>query len=152
MYRRVNSDRFMVLTTLGIVIVMGIFTWVMYGMAQQVFTMTDVMVELNGSFQTMTKDIHQMGSNMEIMTSNINDMNGNLVSMNGSMAAMNTNIDGMTSDISTMAESVPSMTVRHQSFWVQRLFKLREYLAHLVGFIMRRTCGVASAESRVFCI
>lgn len=48
--------------------------------------------------------------------------------------------------------AVEYRTVRHQSFWVQRLFKLREYLAHLVGFIMRRTCGVASAESRVFCI
>ena len=40
--------------------------------------------------------------------------------------------------------------VRHQSFWVQSSFNLREYLAHLVRFIMRRTCGVASAESRVF--
>jgi hypothetical protein len=42
--------------------------------------------------------------------------------------------------------------VRHQSFWVQSSFNLREYLAHLVDFIMRQTCGVASAESRVFCV
>ena len=44
------------------------------------------------------------------------------------------------------------MFVRHQSFWVQSSFNLREYLAHLVCHIMRRTCGVASAESRVFCV
>jgi len=35
--------------------------------------------------------------------------------------------------------------VRHQSFWFQKLRNLSEYLAHLVGFIMRRFCGVASA-------
>ena len=44
------------------------------------------------------------------------------------------------------------LPVRHQSFWVQSSFNLREYLAHLVCHIMRRTCGVASAESRVFCV
>jgi len=47
MYKRVSSDSFMVMTTAGIVIVMGIFTWVMYGMAQRVFIMVDVMVEMN---------------------------------------------------------------------------------------------------------
>ncbi len=42
--------------------------------------------------------------------------------------------------------------VRRQSFWVQRPRDLSEYLAHLVGFIMRRTCGDASAGFRVFCV
>lgn len=44
------------------------------------------------------------------------------------------------------------VSVRRQSFWVQRAFNLGESLAHLVGFIMQRTCGVASAWFRVFCV
>ena len=38
-----------------------------------------------------------------------------------------------------------NLSVRHQSFWIQRLRNLSAYLAHLVDSIMRRTCGVASA-------
>ena len=41
MYRRLSSDRFMVLTNLGIVTVMAIFTWVMYRVAQPVLTTFD---------------------------------------------------------------------------------------------------------------
>jgi NAD(P)-dependent dehydrogenase (short-subunit alcohol dehydrogenase family) len=44
------------------------------------------------------------------------------------------------------------VAVRRQSFWFQRQHNLGEYLAHLVGFIMRRVCGVASAGLRVFCV
>ena len=44
-----------------------------------------------------------------------------------------------------MASFKVSELVRHQRFWFQRAFNLSECLAHLVGFIMRRTCGVASA-------
>jgi len=39
--------------------------------------------------------------------------------------------------------------VRHQSFWNQWQLKLRESLAHLVGFIMRRAGGDASVALRV---
>jgi hypothetical protein len=42
--------------------------------------------------------------------------------------------------------------VRHQSFWFQRQRNLREYQAHLVGFIMRRSYDVASAGFQVFCV
>ena len=38
---------------------------------------------------------------------------------------------------------------RRQSFWNQRRPKLRESLAHLVGLIMRRAGGDASAAFRV---
>jgi len=47
MYRRTNSSGFIAATTAGIVVVMCVFTWVMYSMAQRVFLMTDVMVEMN---------------------------------------------------------------------------------------------------------
>lgn len=110
MYRRVNSDRFMVLTTAGIGLVMGVFTWVMYGMAQQVFTMTDVMVELNGSFQTMTYDIHGMSTNIESMSGNINTMSRDISAMNNNITVMNSSVDSMQADIGTMADSIPTMT------------------------------------------
>jgi hypothetical protein len=37
------------------------------------------------------------------------------------------------------------MNVRRQSYWNQFLFELIDNLAHLVGHVMRRRCGVASA-------
>jgi len=39
--------------------------------------------------------------------------------------------------------------VRRQGFWHQELLKLRESLAHLVGFIMRRAVCDASGALRV---
>ena len=83
MYRRVSSDRFMVLTTAAIVVVMAVFTWVMWGMAQQVF-------------EVMTTDIHSMAANIDDMTANIDDMGNTIAAMEG--------------DISTMADSIPAIT------------------------------------------
>ncbi|MBV1866316.1 MAG: hypothetical protein KUG69_00185 [Marinosulfonomonas sp.] len=51
-----------------------------------------------------------------------------------------------------LPDCLTSDTVRRQSFWFQRLRNLSEYLAHLVGFIMRRVCGVAIAGFRAFCV
>ncbi len=123
MYRRVNSGRFIGLTTLLIVIVMAVFTWVMYGMAQQVFTMTDIMMELNESIKSMVgtqvsmaDDMHNMSTSMATMNQNITDMNQNIGSMTGTMetlsGAMNnmaTNMNRMTYDIgqATYAMSNP---------------------------------------------
>jgi UTP:GlnB (protein PII) uridylyltransferase len=49
-------------------------------------------------------------------------------------------------------ETLPMLTVcgvRRESFWNQWQLKLRESLAHLVGFIMRRAGGDASVALRV---
>ena len=123
MYRRVNSGRFIGLTTLLIVIVMAVFTWVMYGMAQRVFTMTDIMEDLNESIKTMVgtqvsmaDDMHNMSTSMLTMNQNITVMNENIGSMTGTMetlsGAMNnmaTNMNRMTYDIgqATYAMSNP---------------------------------------------
>jgi len=48
--------------------------------------------------------------------------------------------------------SLKSRGVRRQSFWFQRQRELSEYPAHLVGFIMQRSCGVASAGFQGFCV
>ena len=53
MYRRATSGGFIVVTTFLIVVVMALFTWVIYGMARQVYTLTDTMVQMNRNFEHM---------------------------------------------------------------------------------------------------
>ncbi|MCK4711411.1 MAG: hypothetical protein KAT26_00880 [Marinosulfonomonas sp.] len=116
MYRRVNSGRFIGLTTFLIVVVMAVFTWVMYGMAQQVFTMTDIMTELNGSIKSMVgtqvsmaKDMHDMSTSMATMNTNIGTMNETMATLSGAMNNMAGNMGRMTYDIgqATYAMSNP---------------------------------------------
>ena len=109
MYRRVNSGRFIVLTTAGIVIIMAIFTWVMYGMAQQVFTMTDVMVELGQDFNHMVDVQDGMAKDMHSMSQNIALMNQNIAGMSNDITNMSGDITGMGDDISVMSGSIQSM-------------------------------------------
>ncbi len=116
MYRRVNSGRFIGLTTFLIVVVMAVFTWVMYGMAQQVFTMTDIMEDLNDSIKTMVgtqvsmaKDMHDMSTSMATMNTNIGTMNETMATLSGAMHNMAGNMGRMTYDIgqATYAMSNP---------------------------------------------
>lgn len=116
MYRRVNSGRFIGLTTFLIVVVMAVFTWVMYGMAQQVFTMTDIMEDLNDSIKTMVgtqvsmaKDMHDMSTSMATMNTNIGTMNETMATLSGAMNNMAGNMGRMTYDIgqATYAMSNP---------------------------------------------
>jgi len=117
MYRRVNSGRFIGLTTAGIVIVMAVFTWVMYGMAQQVYTMTDVMVELNESFKSMVitqtsmaKDMHDMSGNIVTMTSDISQMSKNVGAMSGSVALLSDAMLSMAGNLNRMTYDVGQAT------------------------------------------
>ncbi len=106
-----------VITTALIVLVMAVFTWVMYGMARQVFVMTDVMLELNGSIKSMvttldnmSDDTHQMTVSVTGMDETITEMNSHIGNMNGEIGAMNTSIGGMTTDIADMSGHIGSMT------------------------------------------
>lgn len=117
MYRRVNSGRFIGLTTFLIVIVMAVFTWVMYGMAQQVFTMTDVIVELNESIKTMVgtqvsmaKDMHNMSLSMGTMNSNITEMNQHIGTMGQSVGSMSETMVNLSGAMNNMAGNVNRMT------------------------------------------
>jgi prophage DNA circulation protein len=117
MYRRVNSGRFIGLTTAGIVIVMAVFTWVMYGMAQQVYTMTDVMVELNQSFKamvvtqtSMAADMHSINANVAVMGDNIADMTGNIGNMTGTVALLNDAMRSMAGNLNRMTYDVGQAT------------------------------------------
>jgi len=110
MYRRVNSGRFLVLTTSGIVVVMAIFTWVMYGMAQRVYKMTDVMVDLNGSMKSMVTIQTHMSADIHNMRINITAMNKNLVSMNNNIGIMSHSVDAMTQAMQRMNIDMHKMT------------------------------------------
>jgi len=117
MYRRVNSGRFIGLTTLLIVIVMAVFTWVMYGMAQQVFTMTDIIQELNESIKTMVgtqvsmaKDMHDMNISMGTMNSNITEMNQSIGNMGQSVGSMSETMVNLSGAMNNMAGNVNRMT------------------------------------------
>lgn len=117
MYRRVNSGRFIVVTTAGIVVVMAIFTWVMYGMAKQVFIMTDVMIELNESFKSMVvtqtsmaTDMHNISVNIAAMDQSIAKMNGTVGAMAGSVASMTGAVNKMTANMNSMTANMNRMT------------------------------------------
>jgi len=125
MYRRVNSGGFIGAMTLGIVIVMAIFTWVMYGMARQVYILTDVMLELNDSFKAMVVDMDDMSTSMLAMRDavvnmdgtmnellvDMDQMNGNMAVMTGDMGSMSQDMGKMTNTMGAMTNSMQAMTV-----------------------------------------
>lgn len=117
MYRRVNSGRFIGLTTLLIVIVMAVFTWVMYGMAQQVFTMTDIMQDLNESIKTMVgtqvsmaKDMHNMNISMATMNDTVSEMNQSIGSMGQNIGVMSETMTNLSGAMNNMAVNMNRMT------------------------------------------
>ena len=110
MYRRVNSGRFIGLTTLGIVLVMAIFTWVMWGMAKQVNTMTEVMVELNQSFKSMVGTQTSMARDMHAMARDMAAMNKSMSQMNGTITEMNANVGNMSGAMMAMTDAMRAMT------------------------------------------
>ncbi|MBV1863732.1 MAG: hypothetical protein KUG74_04770 [Rhodobacteraceae bacterium] len=111
MYRRVSSSRFIAFATIGIVIVMAVFTWVMYGMAQRVFVMTDIMVELNQSIKSMVGTQESMTADIHAMALKFDTMNTSMVKMNKNVGDMNTSIAGMSHNIETMSKTMQVMTV-----------------------------------------
>ncbi len=109
MYRRASSGRFIGLTTFLIVVVMAVFTWVMYGMAQQVYTMTDIMVDLSDSFKEMVAIQQVMVTDIHSMSGDMADMNRNVGLMSESVAGMSVSINSMTQTVGAMSGSVDDM-------------------------------------------
>lgn len=110
MYRRVNSGGFIGAMTLGIVIVMAIFTWVMWGMANQVYVLTDVMLELNDSFKSMVVDMREMNGNVGEMRKSIDRMDATMAGLSGDVGEMNTNLATMAEDARRMDAAMAAMT------------------------------------------
>ncbi len=109
MYRKASSGRFIGLSTFLIVIVMAVFTWVMYGMALQVFKMTDIMIELNDSIKTMVASTVSMSEDMHRINGNMSDMNVNMANMDGSIASMDTKMGNMSGSIATLSNDMHIM-------------------------------------------
>lgn len=110
MYRRVNSGRWIGFTTALIVVVMAVFTWVMYGMAQQVFTMTDIMQELNTSIKSMVGTQVSMADAMGQMAGNMENMSGQMDEMQGSIASMSGSVGMMSDAMGSLAVNMNRMT------------------------------------------
>jgi len=94
MYKRTNNN-LMVAGLAGIVIVMSIFTWVMYGVAQHIVKMTDLMDQMSQDVhsmamvqQQMTKDINAMAVNTASINKSVSVMTGSTVNMNSNMARL----------------------------------------------------------------
>jgi len=118
MYRRVNSGGFIGAMTLGIVIVMAVFTWVMWGMARQVFVLTDVMVELNGSFKSIVVDMNGMNENMVAMRGTMERMEVTMTTLSADIGEMNASMEGITADMGEMTAMMGGMTRSMQSMTV----------------------------------
>jgi len=118
MYRRVNSGGFIGAMTLGIVIVMAVFTWVMWGMARQVFVLTDVMVELNGSFKSMVVDMGGMNENMEAMRGTMERMDSSIATLSVDIGQMNANMGDISTDMGEMTAMMGAMTHSMQAMTV----------------------------------
>ena len=71
----------MVVAIIGIVLVMSIFTWLMYGISQSIHTMTETMVRLGHDVNTMTQV-------QKVMTKNTTSMQNSAQNMNASMSRM----------------------------------------------------------------
>lgn len=118
MYRRVNSGGFIGAMTLGIVIVMAVFTWVMWGMARQVFVLTDVMVELNDSFKSIVVDMGGMNENMVAMRGAMDRMDATMATLSTDIGEMNASMEGITSDMGEMTAMMGGMTLSMQAMTV----------------------------------
>ena len=60
MYRKVNNSRFMVIGISGIVLVMSIFTWLIYGIANNIATMTHNVSIMAGSTANMNANVARL--------------------------------------------------------------------------------------------
>jgi len=118
MYKRTNNN-LMVAGLAGIIIVMSVFTWVMYDVAQNIVRMTALM-------NNMSNDVHTMAVVQEGMTVDINDMARKMTTMNDSMAVMtgstvnmNANMARMSYDVgrSSQAFSSPMGYMRNMTPW-----------------------------------
>ncbi len=106
MYKRVNNSRYMVVGLSGIVVVMSIFTWLMYGIANHIDQMTQTIAQLGDDVHTMTEvqkvmvsDIGKMTENVSNMQASVQNMSQNVALMTGSTANMNASMGRLTRDM-----------------------------------------------------
>lgn len=113
MYRRVNNSRYVVAGISGIVVVMSVFTYLMWGIANRIDTMTDTIVRLGTDIHTMTEvqkvmvqDVSAMSTNIATMQTSVHNMDGQLGSMAHNVAVMTGSTVNMNSSMARMSNDV----------------------------------------------
>lgn len=106
MYRRLNNSRYMVAGISGIVIVMSIFTWLMFGIANRIDQLTLTMMQMGEDVHTMTEiqkvmvnDIGRMTNNVGNIQTSVHTMSRNMAVMTGSTAHINANMARLSQDM-----------------------------------------------------
>lgn len=102
MYRRVNNSRYIVAGISGIVVVMSIFTYLMWGIANRIDTMTETIV-------AMGKDVHVMSEAQKIMVQDIGALSANVASMQASVQGMDTNLTAVSRNMAIITGSTANM-------------------------------------------
>ena len=113
MYRRVNNSRYVVVGISGIVVVMSVFTYLMWGIANRIDTMTGTIVRLGTDIHTMTEvqkimvqDISAMSTNIGIMQSSVQNMDTQLLAMSRNVAIMTGSTVNMNNSMARMSHDV----------------------------------------------
>ncbi len=113
-HRLVTKGFFLVGATVGIVVVMSIFTWVMYDMAKEIKKMSVIMVgmgndlrfmsetqvDMSQSMAAMRVSLKRIDQTVETMSNDVTVMAGNVAGMNQQATMMNANMGRMTADMS----------------------------------------------------
>jgi len=112
-YRRVNNSRYVVVGISGIVVVMSVFTYLMWGIANRIDTMTGTIVRLGTDIHTMTEvqkimvqDISAMSTNIGIMQTSVQNMDTQLLAMSRNVAIMTGSTANMNNSMARMSHDV----------------------------------------------
>ncbi|OEJ67917.1 hypothetical protein BEN30_07925 [Magnetovibrio blakemorei] len=127
-YRRVNNSRYVVVGISGIVVVMSVFTYLMWGIANRIDTMTQTIVAMGTDLHTMTEvqkvmvqDIGAMSTNIASIQTSVQGMDAQLLTVSRNMAIMTGSTVGMNANVARMSHDVGRSTSMFSSpmnyFW-----------------------------------
>ena len=121
MYKRTNNT-LMVAGLAGIVVVMSVFTWVMYGVATQIVQMTTLMERMSNDVHAMAvvqENMSTMANSMVDMNKSVNRMQQDVSVMTGTSVNMNANMARMSQDVGRSSQmfSSPMSYMRNMSPW-----------------------------------
>ncbi len=113
MYRRVNNSRYIVAGISGIVIVMSVFTYLVWGIANQIDTMTQTIVRMGDNMNTMTEvqkvmvqDIGAMSANIATIQQSVHGMDNQLAAVSHNMALITGSTQHMNANMARMSQDV----------------------------------------------
>ncbi|HEY9079516.1 hypothetical protein [Magnetovibrio sp.] len=105
-----NNSRYIVAGISGIVVVMSVFTYLMWGIANRIDTMTNTIVRMGTDIHTMTEVQKVMVQDVSAMSTNIATIQASVQNMDGQLAAMSHNMAIMTGSTANMNSSMARMS------------------------------------------